>query len=158
MFRVIILVSVVASLVDGFPDGAPADTCVKSRFNQPHHGQAKSQPLETSPYQVVASTDVYHAGQQIELTISGHDVFRGFFFQARDANTNEWIGEFLPSANTKTIPECSSVTHADPKDKTQARLIWQAPKDKQGHVFFTGAVVKDYGTFWANIIAQVPAH
>lgn len=139
MFRVIIFLTIttIISITDGFPDGAPADTCVKSRFNQPHHGQAKSQPLETLPYQVIASSDQYSSGQRIELTISGHDVFRGFFWQARDASTNEWIGEFLPSANTKVIPECSSVTHADPKDKTQARLIWQAPNNKQGQVFFT---------------------
>lgn len=138
MFRVITLITItILSLTESFPDGAPADTCVKSRFNQPHHGQAKSQSLESLPYQVVASSDQYSSGQQIELTISGHDVFRGFFWQARDASTNEWIGEFLPSKNTKTIPECSSVTHADPKDKTQARLIWQAPHNKQGQVFFT---------------------
>lgn len=71
------------------------------------------------------------------MTISGQDVFRGFFLQARDAQTNEWIGTWQESPNTKTIPECSSITHADPRDKTQATFIWRAPHNKQGQVYFT---------------------
>lgn len=51
--------------VTGFPDGAPADTCVKKRANQPNHGQARSQKLETLPFQVVATSDSYQPGQQI---------------------------------------------------------------------------------------------
>ena len=54
-----------ASMVEAFPDGAPADTCVKKRANQPNHGQARSQPLHTNPFEVVAETDTYHPGQQI---------------------------------------------------------------------------------------------
>ena len=64
-------------------------------------------------------------------------MFRGFFFQARDAKTQEWIGEFIESPNTKTIPECASVTHADNRDKSQAVLVWKAPESQQGQVFFT---------------------
>lgn len=48
-----------------FPDGAPADTCVKKRANQPNHGQARSQKLDTLPFQVVATSDSYQPGQQI---------------------------------------------------------------------------------------------
>ena len=71
------------------------------------------------------------------MTITGQDVFRGFFFQARDAQTDEWIGNWQQSPNTKSIPECSSITHADPKDKTSATFIWQAPANKHGQVYFT---------------------
>lgn len=71
------------------------------------------------------------------MTVSGNDLFRGFFFQARDAQTQEWIGEFIESPNTKIIPECSSVTHADNRDKTQAIFVWKAPEFKSGQVFFT---------------------
>lgn len=66
----------------------------------------------------------------------GH-IFRGFFVQARDVETNEWIGSWVQSPNTKTIPECSAITHADPKDKTGATLIWNAPHSKRGKVYFT---------------------
>lgn len=137
MIRFFIIAAVLVNLVENFPDGAPADSCVKARFNQPNHGQTRTQPLETSPYQVVASTDQYQGGDRIQVSIAGHDIFRGFFLQARDAQTNEWIGSWQESANTKTIPECASITHADNKDKAQASLVWIAPKDRQGQVFFT---------------------
>lgn len=68
---------------------------------------------------------------------SKDDVFRGFFMQARDADSNEWIGEWLHSENTNVIPECSAITHGDNKDKLAAKLIWKAPQNKRGHVYFT---------------------
>lgn len=71
------------------------------------------------------------------MQIAGQDVFRGFFFQARDADTNDWIGEWQQSPNTKVIPECSAITHADNKDKSGATLIWKAPQHKKGRVYFT---------------------
>uniref|UniRef100_T1H6E1 Reelin domain-containing protein n=1 Tax=Megaselia scalaris TaxID=36166 RepID=T1H6E1_MEGSC len=95
-----------------FPDGAPADTCVKKRANQPNHGQARY-PLD------------------------GHKVFKGFFIQARDADSNQWIGNWHQSDNTKSIPECSAITHSDNKDKIGATLIWIAPQHKKGKVYFT---------------------
>lgn len=134
---IFVIISIIISIVDCFPDGAPPDTCVKGRFNQPNHGQSRSQSAHTSPYQVIASSDSYGPGERITVQISGSDVFRGFFLQARDAQTNEWIGEWQETQNVKTIPECSSITHADNKDKAQATLVWIAPKGKQGSVFFT---------------------
>lgn len=73
----------------------------------------------------------------IVVTLRGQEHFRGFFIQARDAETNEWIGSWQDSQNTKTIPECASITHADPKDKEGANLIWNAPQHKSGRVYFT---------------------
>lgn len=64
-------------------------------------------------------------------------MFRGFFIQARDAETNEWIGSWEASSNTKVIPECASITHSDPKDKEAATFIWNAPQNKSGRVYFT---------------------
>lgn len=62
-----LIVCGVLTVTNGFPDGGPADTCVKpERFNQPNHGQARSQPLNTLPYEIVATTDTYQPGQQIQ--------------------------------------------------------------------------------------------
>lgn len=134
VFLIIGLVSVVI----GFPDGAPADTCVRKRPNEPNHGKSRSQTLESLPYQLVAKSQVYHPGSSIEVSISGNDVFRGFFIQARDSTNNNWIGTWTQSPNTKGIPECSAITHADNKDKQGAVLIWQAPQDQpSGYVYFT---------------------
>lgn len=67
----------------------------------------------------------------------GPEYFKGFFLQARDAETNEWIGTWQDSKNTKAIPECASITHGDPKEKEGANLIWNAPQHKSGRVYFT---------------------
>lgn len=56
----------VLAIANAFPDGGPADTCVRERFNQPNHGAARSQPLGSLPYQVIATTDSYQPGQQIQ--------------------------------------------------------------------------------------------
>ncbi|XP_033230602.1 putative defense protein 3 [Belonocnema kinseyi] len=135
---VILLSTIVASLTfaDGFPDGAPVDACVKPKPNQPYHGQAKPQPLGTNPYTVIASAEQYSPGSQITVKIQG-DVFKGFFLQARDAHTNEWIGSWAKTANTVAHSECSAVTHADPRDKQTATLTWNAPLNARGRVYFT---------------------
>lgn len=69
--------------MQNFIKGAPPDTCVKERFNQPNHGKARSLPLHSLPFQVDASSSHFKPGETIQVTISGHDVFRGFFIQAR---------------------------------------------------------------------------
>lgn len=66
MFGKIIILCIFFVIVQTFPDGAPADTCVKKRVNQPHHGAARSQPSSSLPYRIVASSDTYHPGQQIQ--------------------------------------------------------------------------------------------
>lgn len=70
MFRQInqiLLICALVVIIDCFPDGGPADTCVKpERFNQPNHGKARTQPLGTLPFEVIATTDQYQPGQQIQ--------------------------------------------------------------------------------------------
>lgn len=89
---------------------------------------------------------------KILVTIQGRDTFKGFLIQARDAVTNEWIGGWLEGPNFKIHPECSAVTHADPKEKQQATFIWQAPQHiSQGSVYFT--YVHFYFTMRITIIS-----
>ncbi|XP_008205818.1 putative defense protein 3 [Nasonia vitripennis] len=151
----ILMVLGLSAIANGFPDGAPVDACVKPRPNQPYHGQARPQPLSTSPYQLIASSDRYQPGSQITVRIQGGD-FKGFFVQARDAQTNQWIGSWAQTPNTNVHSECSAVTHADPRDKQQATLVWKAPLNaRPGTVYFTGTVLKDYSTFWSDMISQI---
>ncbi|XP_018058370.1 PREDICTED: putative defense protein 3 [Atta colombica] len=140
--------------VFGFPDGGPVDACVKPRPNQPYHGEARSQPLSTSPYKILASSLQYEPGSQVTVTIVGAP-FQGFFVQARDTTSNKWIGSWTQTPNTNIHSECSAVTHADPHDKEQATFIWNAPADARGNVYFTGTVLKDYATFWSELVSQV---
>jgi hypothetical protein len=60
-----VLLGVVPFWVKAFPDGAPVDACVKPRPNQPYHGQAKPQPVETLPYIITASSNEYGPGSKI---------------------------------------------------------------------------------------------
>jgi len=61
--------------VFGFPDGAPVDTCVKERPNQPYHGEARTQPLNTSPYKILASSSQYEPGSQVTGESNAHDAY-----------------------------------------------------------------------------------
>ncbi|KAK9879077.1 hypothetical protein WA026_003891 [Henosepilachna vigintioctopunctata] len=141
--------------VSAFPDGAPVDACVRSRPNQPNHGQARPQPPEKNPYQLLQSSAHYGPGSQITVTIQGSDTFKGFLIQGRDVATNNWIGDFIATPNTKVHSECSAITHADPKPKAQATFIWQAPLNSPGgQVYFTGTVLKEYSTFWSDLVSQ----
>lgn len=64
VFLTVVAALAVVSQVRAFPDGAPADTCVKG--NKPKHGQTVSKDLQSSPYQVVASADQFGPGSQIQ--------------------------------------------------------------------------------------------
>ncbi|XP_011305937.1 putative defense protein 3 isoform X2 [Fopius arisanus] len=145
---------VVINIADGFPDGAPVDACVKERPNQPYHAQIKPQPSGTSPYQILQSSRQYAPGTQLTVTLRGGSYFKGFFIQARDSKSHQWIGTFAHTPNTKVHDECSAVTHADPKEKEEATLIWDAPATGKGQVYFTGSLLKEYDVFWADLVSQ----
>ncbi|XP_017878709.1 putative defense protein 3 [Ceratina calcarata] len=151
----VLVVASLTLLADCFPDGAPVDVCVKpNKTNEPNHGSAVSQPTNTSPYTFAASSSEYGPNSQISVTISGSP-FKGFFIQARDQETNSWIGSWAQTDNTNTHPECSAVTHADPEVKQQATLIWNAPPNAHGRVYFTGTILKEYATYWSHLVATV---
>lgn len=65
MFGILLVIQGIM-FVTAFPDGAPSDTCVKARANQPNHGASRSQAIHTLPYEVRATTDTYKAGQQVQ--------------------------------------------------------------------------------------------
>jgi hypothetical protein len=65
MYLKVGIICVIVGLVHAFGDGAPADVCVKERFNQPNHGTYRSQALELIPYQIVASAASYQPGDSI---------------------------------------------------------------------------------------------
>lgn len=65
LFKCVVILHIVTLSV-GFPDGAPADVCVKERANEPHHGAARSQNINSLPYEIRATSDNFHAGQSIK--------------------------------------------------------------------------------------------
>ncbi|XP_046963612.1 putative defense protein 3 [Vanessa cardui] len=156
MFAKLTLILLICMGVNSFPDGAPVDACVKDRANQPNHGQHRTQPLSTLPYRIVASSANYGPNTRITVTIEGAEPFKGFFIQARSVENDQWLGSWEETPNTTIHPECSAITHADPREKIKATIVWKAPHNSHGRVYFTGTVLKNYGTFWANLIAEAP--
>jgi len=74
------------ALVAGHPTGAPGCSPV------PQHG---FDPQETpSPYTVTVNTNAIKTGEQVEVTLSGKETFKGFFIQALDASENA-VGKFM---------------------------------------------------------------
>lgn len=69
MLSKLFVVLVVCWGVESFPDGAPVDACVKDRPNQPNHGQHRTQPLDTLPYRVVASSSTFGPNTPITGTL-----------------------------------------------------------------------------------------
>jgi len=69
------------------------------------------------------------------VTIRGEG-FKGFFFQGRDGQTNEWVGTFERGPANKSYKECSAATHIDNKIKDSVVLVWHAPADRSGEVYF----------------------
>lgn len=73
MFGIFLIIQGLMFVADCFPDGAPSDTCVKARANQPNHGASRTQSIHTLPYDIHATTDTYNPGQQIQgLSIYGN--------------------------------------------------------------------------------------
>lgn len=140
---------------DGFPDGAPIEACILPHPNRPNHPGTKAQPPQSSRHVFTASSSSYHPGATITLFISGSP-FKGFFVQARDSHSNDWIGEFEETKEAKVYPECSAVTHNTVPPKTNVKLTWRAPRDRSGTVYFTGTILERYDKYWSDLIAKVP--
>jgi len=81
--------------------------------------------------------------------------YKGFFIQARDQRTNEWVGTFEIGPDVKSYPECSAATHTNKEPKDSTTLVWHAPEDQEGKVYFIGTVLQSYRTFWSDVVGLV---
>ncbi|XP_037778685.1 ferric-chelate reductase 1-like [Penaeus monodon] len=148
------LLSILSNVALGFPDGAPIEACILPHANSPNHAGTKPMPHQTEHHQFTASSGTYTPGDLVEVTISGPP-FKGFFVQAQDSHTGDWLGEFLDDGPVKTHPECSAITHADKARKKHIRLTWRAPRSGSGSVTFTGTVLERYDKYWSDMVAEV---
>lgn len=156
--KILLSLCLLMATCTAFPNGGPIDACVRTRANQPNHGGILPQPENTNPFIVEASTNFWRPGDVITVNIeSTKKSFKGFFIQARDARSHEWIGTFEKGADSKAYGECSAVTHTNNEPKDQVTLIWHAPNNGQrgGEVYFIGTVLQSYRTFWSDVVADV---
>ncbi|XP_076038376.1 putative ferric-chelate reductase 1 [Oratosquilla oratoria] len=120
----------------GFPDGAPIEACIQDPPNSPNHAGSEALSPELSKHIFRASSSSYRPGQVIRVMMSGRP-FRGFFIQARDLDTNEWIGTWANENYSKKYDVCSAITHNSIDLKNSIRLSWKAPPSRSGRVYFT---------------------
>lgn len=120
-----------------------------------HMGPPQSIP---SPFNVTVNKSYYKAGEPVQVTISGADIFKGILVQAREVGKDAAIGTFsdnLPSGvrhlmcgNAK-----NTVTHREPLSLKTITLDWLPPSDitTMGKISFFATVVKDRMTFWVKL-------
>jgi len=154
MLRFVVVVSVVALCVYGYPSGAPAGVC---GTGAPKHGGAAPQATNSSPYTLTASPNSVSAGGAITLTIGGRDTYRGFLVSARDVSSSQPVGGvFTPfDAQAKAL-DCngaqgSAITHTSNSDKSNVKVQWTAPAGFRGQVYFTATVVRSFDMYWQGL-------
>ncbi|XP_047739954.1 putative ferric-chelate reductase 1 homolog isoform X2 [Hyalella azteca] len=139
----------------GYSTGAPASAC---NSMVPSHGGQAPQSTQ-SPFQITpggASTN----GSPVSVTLAGVSPtanFKGFFLQARDANTSVVIGRFTTTSHK--LVNCDSsienaVTHLDKTPKQSVVVQWTPPSGYAGDVTFRATVVQDYSTFWTGVTSE----
>merc|ERR1719369_347343 len=107
----------------------------------------------------------YQPGERIVLVLEGA-VFKGFFIRAIDYTVPAFTapGDDFPTRTTvgsfaadnpgyKTYKACAAITHLDGSDKNQVTVVWTAPLDQAGQVYFDATVVQGYNTFWKGLTA-----
>ena len=67
-------------------------------------------------------------------------------------NENETPPERVDRPNTFLVCPKNALTHSDSRGKTSLDVTWEAPRDYQGDVLFVTTFVKDYATFWAQVL------
>lgn len=66
MLHTLITTVAIFTFAFAFHNGAPSDTCVKNRANEPHHGASRSQSIAKLPFLIVATSDKYQPGKVIQ--------------------------------------------------------------------------------------------
>uniref|UniRef100_A0A1B0CAY5 Putative reeler n=1 Tax=Lutzomyia longipalpis TaxID=7200 RepID=A0A1B0CAY5_LUTLO len=116
------------------------------------HG-VPSQPADTLPYNLQVSGYDYNPGTTITVTIDG-DTFRGFYIRAFDEASREPSGTWKESTSLHAMDRCNAAIQADREDKESVELKWNSPPEGSGKVYFKALVMKDYSTYWSDLILK----
>jgi len=110
----------------------------------PLHGNSVTQ-TSIPPVLILPHSITIARGQQLKITIqnvASNYTFKGFLIQARaDSKSNEILGYFLsPADSSVKIMACgnsySTVSQADPSQKSNILLYWRAPTHFRGSIKF----------------------
>ncbi|XP_031831549.1 putative ferric-chelate reductase 1 homolog isoform X2 [Nomia melanderi] len=147
----LISLSFLSATVLGLPNGAPQSAC---KDLTPRHPGGSNQESHPPPYQVLPA-----AGQgRVRLILGSPQglAYEGFMIQARDAESDELVGEFANLPESAQTIECTdgvknTVTHTNTSKKHNLEFDWEAPADYEGTIVFKSTFAQDYSTYWVNV-------
>jgi len=125
----------------------------------PQHEKYTPQ-TSAAPYSITISNTTVNGGNNIEVILrsTGDAKFKGFYIQGRDDKGNP-VGSFeinkVAKAHSCGGIKRNAAHHANGKEeKTEARIVWEAPSNYNGGIQFIGTFVKDFVHIWAGVTAE----
>lgn len=165
---VLYLLTAAAVQVYALPGGAPSQACATITPVE-HTNPANSAPQSMNPFSLYLNAFAcpngtagycYYPGATYQLTLSSSNnvQYRGLLVQGRQSVTMSPVGSFSSFTSTTRQSSCipptppeSAVTHNSRVDKTCEVLMWTAPPNGTGPVFFQWAVVVRYSPGSVNM-------
>ncbi|XP_055058388.2 putative ferric-chelate reductase 1 [Misgurnus anguillicaudatus] len=153
-----ILGTLLLTIISGYKNGKVEKAC--DSMMPDHH----SYPNTTAcPYTLTVSVSKFRPGDQIKVTLSGHEHFQGFLIQARDATNPDGsaVGSFtLVDPKISQLLKCSSIegsalSHTSDAKQTEIQVIWNAPPTAPPTVQFLATVIAHYKIFWVKLPGPV---
>lgn len=142
-----VVVMIIGNAV-GYPSGAPAEQC---NLMTPNHDAAVSQQFNTSPYTISLSASTYgcKGREEINVTLSGTQTFKGFLCQAR-TNVNVSTSSGILTANSNTAKSIcgSSITHTSSETKNSLSFQWKPASNENVVILCT--LVQNKTIFWVK--------
>ncbi|KAL4220822.1 DOMON domain-containing protein frrs1L [Mactra antiquata] len=131
------------------------------RNRLPAFASRRNIPAQTtqSPYKIILPPEV-RPGQVIDVKIQSNtgNPFRSFMLQVLSSDVV--IGEFQasPTVNLQTCYSMAdTVTSSGVRQKTSAIVSWKAPEDIRSSIIVRATIVKNFRTYWTDIIsAEIP--
>ncbi|XP_052800500.1 ferric-chelate reductase 1-like [Mya arenaria] len=150
MMLVTLLLFVVSGL-HAFSSGPPPYVCDNMTPNHPGSGQTAA-----NPYTLTFSKSTYGPNEEIQVTLSGSQNFKGFLIQPRKEGTTSTTtyGKITPDDNVNTANPCTdgktALGHKNDADRSSASFRWTAPGSDVGNIVFLFTVVKSQTVYWVK--------
>lgn len=141
-------------VVLGYGSGPPVseDGLCTDMIPYGHKNGSDSSAEGPAPYTITTSADEYTAGGTLTVTITADSgtMFRGFFMQARRADTG--VDQTVPIGTFTMVPSdaqqltCNNVEksawgHNSKDNKTSVQATWTAPAQDEGDLVFKTTIV-----------------
>ncbi|XP_054282288.1 putative defense protein Hdd11 [Macrosteles quadrilineatus] len=146
----------------GYSDGAPEEVCetLIPRHLKPPQNTTSPYRIELSTYEMSSNHIKYNpigGNQMMNLTLTGHQAFKGFIIQAR--MNDRVVGRFEPTPKYYQMLDCcdgveNTATHIENDVKSEVVFKWVPPTKVAGKVWFYASVVRNFDIYWIDITSD----